>query len=525
MRVISATRIDRHGLHRLNLAGLRSALHALSPPAEICLVDGFRLGPPPRARAVVDGDERERGDRRGFDHGQGRPRPRDAADGRAVSRGTASPRTSATSPRPFGEGAAARAVRHPPPLVPGALLPLRGRSPGPRGASHLVAGSGGRAPRRLALPVARLPDPGGRTCGPDGARSTSSSAAARGSSSARSRCAHAWTTAIRCEMVGADRRTASPRRVALAGGASRTGRPAELLRHHRRSTAGRSSDSSSAFQSRVGTDTCGFAVYGRGVLGRATTHALVGLEPRRVEVEAHLAARQAGVDDRRSRRPRLPGGEGTRPQRDRVRRAGMAGPARSPSISRLPRCARRDRPSTSQSRSPSWLPRGQVRSGIAARARSRRRARARRSAAARRRRARRGRGSASEPGSNGSSVPPNRRRRPRWPVWSRFPSGTSRRPSRTCAASSRPPPYVPPNGRALGPAPRTSPMFAARNGRARARDCCRGAPQPAARGPPGTGKTMVARRLPGILPPLGRSQALEVTRIHSVAGVLGRTGR
>jgi magnesium chelatase family protein len=39
-------------------------------------------------------------------------------------------------------------------------------------------------------------------------------------------------------------------------------------------------------------------------------------------------------------------------------------------------------------------------------------------------------------------------------------------------------------------------------------------------GPPGTGKTMLGRRLPGILPPLGREEAIEVTRIHSVAGVL-----
>jgi magnesium chelatase family protein len=39
-------------------------------------------------------------------------------------------------------------------------------------------------------------------------------------------------------------------------------------------------------------------------------------------------------------------------------------------------------------------------------------------------------------------------------------------------------------------------------------------------GPPGTGKTMLARRLPGILPPLTLEQALEVTRIHSVAGRL-----
>jgi ABC-type multidrug transport system ATPase subunit len=39
-------------------------------------------------------------------------------------------------------------------------------------------------------------------------------------------------------------------------------------------------------------------------------------------------------------------------------------------------------------------------------------------------------------------------------------------------------------------------------------------------GPPGTGKTMLARRLPGILPPLTRDEALEVTRIHSVVGLL-----
>ena len=39
-------------------------------------------------------------------------------------------------------------------------------------------------------------------------------------------------------------------------------------------------------------------------------------------------------------------------------------------------------------------------------------------------------------------------------------------------------------------------------------------------GPPGTGKTMLARRLPGILPALDDDEALEVTRIHSVAGVL-----
>jgi magnesium chelatase family protein len=39
-------------------------------------------------------------------------------------------------------------------------------------------------------------------------------------------------------------------------------------------------------------------------------------------------------------------------------------------------------------------------------------------------------------------------------------------------------------------------------------------------GPPGTGKTMLARRLPGLLPRLEPDEALEVTRIHSVAGLL-----
>ena len=39
-------------------------------------------------------------------------------------------------------------------------------------------------------------------------------------------------------------------------------------------------------------------------------------------------------------------------------------------------------------------------------------------------------------------------------------------------------------------------------------------------GPPGTGKTMMIRRLPGILPPLTEQEALEVTKIYSVAGKL-----
>ena len=41
-------------------------------------------------------------------------------------------------------------------------------------------------------------------------------------------------------------------------------------------------------------------------------------------------------------------------------------------------------------------------------------------------------------------------------------------------------------------------------------------------GPPGAGKTMISKRLPSILPPLSKDEALETTKIHSVAGKLGK---
>src|SRR5215213_7189543 len=59
VRVVPADEIDRRGLHRSNLDAMRAILHALTPPAEACLVDGFRLGPTaPAHTAIVDGDER-----------------------------------------------------------------------------------------------------------------------------------------------------------------------------------------------------------------------------------------------------------------------------------------------------------------------------------------------------------------------------------------------------------------------------------------------------------------------------------
>ena len=59
IRVVSPRAIDDAGLHASNLAALRAVLRDLCPPAEACLVDGFRLGrAAPEHVAVVDGDER-----------------------------------------------------------------------------------------------------------------------------------------------------------------------------------------------------------------------------------------------------------------------------------------------------------------------------------------------------------------------------------------------------------------------------------------------------------------------------------
>jgi ribonuclease HII len=59
VRIVPVCQIDGSGLHRSNLAALRAVLADLHPPADACLVDGFRLGAAaPPHQAIVDGDAR-----------------------------------------------------------------------------------------------------------------------------------------------------------------------------------------------------------------------------------------------------------------------------------------------------------------------------------------------------------------------------------------------------------------------------------------------------------------------------------
>jgi magnesium chelatase family protein len=84
----------------------------------------------------------------------------------------------------------------------------------------------------------------------------------------------------------------------------------------------------------------------------------------------------------------------------------------------------------------------------------------------------------------------------------------------------RPPPVAPRNGTPFAPTLDLGDVRGQERARRALEIAAAGGHNLLFAGPPGTGKTMLARRLPGLLQPLDDAAALEVTRIHSVAGLL-----
>ena len=264
------------------------------------------------------------------------------------------------------------------------------------------------------------------------------------------------------------------------------------------------------------------------MLAHVTTFAIQGVDSRRVTVEVDL-------------RPGLPaftivglGDRAVRESRERVRSAilnsGFEFPARRITVNLAPAALRKEGPGFDLAIACGVLAAvGQLPAERPGARRRLRRAGAGRRAAPVPRRARGGRGRRARRGWRGLVLPavhgrgggagrrPGRLRR----------GATSPRSRRSCAGESDGSRRRRDDGDA--PAPARARARPRRRPRPRAARCAALAIAAAGghnlllAGPPGTGKTMLAQRLPSILPPLSRAEAIEVTRIQSVAGL--RAGR